>query len=203
MTDYFALLEEPRRAWLDPEELKERFHRLSADAHPDRVHQLNEADRSVAQARFVELNAAYNCLRNPKDRLRHLLQLETERIPGDINQIPSELLELFTKVGQVCRDADTLLAGKEATSSPLLKVQWFQKSQASTDELLQLQQILNLKRAALDEQLRSIDKSSWGSDSSAESRSRTVQRLESILHLYGFYDRWIAQLHERVARLSF
>ena len=40
MSDSFALLEKPRRPWLDPEELKESFHRLTAAAHPDRDRRL-------------------------------------------------------------------------------------------------------------------------------------------------------------------
>jgi len=35
MTDYFALLEQPRAPWLDPAELKEVFHRKTLEQHPD------------------------------------------------------------------------------------------------------------------------------------------------------------------------
>ena len=35
MLDYFALLEEERRPWIDPEKIKETFHRLSREQHPD------------------------------------------------------------------------------------------------------------------------------------------------------------------------
>ena len=76
MTDFFALLDEPRRPWLESELLKQKFLALSATVHPDRVHNLGDAERAAAQERYTELNAAYNCLREPKDRLHHLLQLE-------------------------------------------------------------------------------------------------------------------------------
>ena len=58
MTDYFALLNEPRRPWLDPEPLKDKFLALSATVHPDRVHNLGAAERAAAQERYTELNAA-------------------------------------------------------------------------------------------------------------------------------------------------
>ena len=35
MTDYFNLLSEPRRPWLNPEALKQKFLNLSAEVHPD------------------------------------------------------------------------------------------------------------------------------------------------------------------------
>ena len=42
MTDYFALLNEPRRPWLDADLLKQTFLTLSAGAHPDKIHSANE-----------------------------------------------------------------------------------------------------------------------------------------------------------------
>ena len=35
MTDYFALLEQPRAPWLDPRGLKEAYHRQTLQTHPD------------------------------------------------------------------------------------------------------------------------------------------------------------------------
>src|SRR5688572_29394167 len=99
MTDYFALLDEPRRPWLDPEALKVKFHQRSAELHPDRVHRQSASDKAKAQERYTELNAAYTCLREPKDRLLHLLTLESGGKPKDVQNIPAELMDLFFKVG--------------------------------------------------------------------------------------------------------
>ena len=85
MIDYFTLLNEPRRPWLDAELLKQKFLALSATVHPDRVHNLGEAERAAAQERYTELNTAYNCLREPKERLQHLLQLELGALPRTPN----------------------------------------------------------------------------------------------------------------------
>src|SRR5438132_9046006 len=51
MIDYFALLHEPRRPWLDPDLLKQKFISLSAEVHPDRVHLAGEAEKHAAQQR--------------------------------------------------------------------------------------------------------------------------------------------------------
>jgi len=76
MTDCFELLQEPRRPWLDADALKARFLKLSAAAHPDRFHGGTESERAQANDRSAELNAAYNTLRETRDRLFHLLELE-------------------------------------------------------------------------------------------------------------------------------
>src|SRR5579871_148223 len=103
MVDYFSLLGESRLPWLDVDRLKEKFLALSAPIHPDRVHNAPEAERTAAGKQFSELNAAYNCLRDTKERLRHLIELEAGARPRDIERVPPELLEYFADVGNLCR----------------------------------------------------------------------------------------------------
>src|SRR5438445_10541322 len=136
MTDYFALLDEPHRPWIDPESVKRKFLALSAEVHPDRVHAGTSGERSVAQERYTELNAAYNCLRDPKERLAHLLELERGAKPKEVQRIPSGLMSLFLEVGQICREADAFLSEQAKITSPLLKVRMFQRSQDWTEKLL-------------------------------------------------------------------
>ena len=150
MTDYFALFNEPRRPWLDAEALKQKFLALSATVHPDRVHNLGEAERAAAQERYTELNAAYNCLREPKERLQHLLELELGALPKDIQRIPSELMDLSLEVGKACREADAFLAEKAKVTSPLLQVSFFERGQEFVDKLQALRQRVNALNDALD-----------------------------------------------------
>src|SRR5690349_152892 len=104
--DYFALLGEPRRAWLDPEILKARFLSLSSAVHPDRVHGAPEPERKAAQERYTRLNAAYQCLRDTKLRLLHLLELHHGGKLQDVQDIPPETMSLFFEVGNLCRETD-------------------------------------------------------------------------------------------------
>src|SRR5581483_10527608 len=110
------------RPWLDPDALKEKFLTLSTTVHPDRAHHLGDDDRSAAQERYVALNAAYQGLREPKDRLRHLLELELNAPPRDIQRIPPDLMDLSLEIGRACRDADQVFAERANVTSPLLKV---------------------------------------------------------------------------------
>lgn len=199
MTDCFTLLEEAHRPWLDPDSLKQKFLALSAQVHPDRVHNSNETEKNAAHLRYMEINAAYNCLRDPKERLRHLLELERGSKPTDLQQIPPDLMNMFMEVSQLCRDTDAFLTEKAKVNSPLLKVQLFERSQAWTEKLTALQQILNRWHERLISELKASD-AEWPS---ASNHTLTLQHLEELYRLFSYFNRWTAQIQERIARLSF
>jgi DnaJ-domain-containing protein 1 len=200
MVDYFALFNEPRRPWLDAELLKQKFFALSATAHPDRVHNLGQAERTAAQERYTELNAAYNCLREPKDRMHHLLELELGALPKDIQRIPSELMDLSLEIGKACREADAFLAEKAKVTSPLLQVTFFERGQEYVDKMQALRGRINSLNDRLIEELQQID-AAW--QSGATSRSALLQRLEELYRLLTYFARWMTQMQERAVRLSF
>ncbi len=188
MTDYFAVLGEPRQAWLDPEALKAKFLSLSAIVHPDRVHAQSETERQVAQDRYTQLNAAYQCLRDTKTRLHHLLELNRGAKLQDVQEIPPETMELFIQVGKLCREADAFLAEKRAVTSPLLRVQMFERAQGWHNRLNTLSAELRARIAALEAELRASEP--------------IVGRLEGIYRLLSYYSRWLAQLQERTVQLA-
>jgi curved DNA-binding protein CbpA len=200
MTDYFALLNEPRRPWLEPEPLKDKFLALSATFHPDRVHNHGAAERATAQERYLELNAAYNCLREPKDRLRHLLELELGALPKDIQRIPSDLMNLSMEVGAACREADALLAEKAKITSPLLQVAFFERGQEFADKLQALRQRVIALNERLIEEVKQID-AAWPAPE--EKRAAQLQRTEEIYRLLSYFARWTMQIQERIVRISF
>lgn len=81
MTDYFALLQQPRRPWLEPAELKQCYHDLARRTQID--HQTNRA---------------YRILLDPKSRLEHLLALEAPAPERSAQQVPPELADLFMQI---------------------------------------------------------------------------------------------------------
>ena len=100
MTDYFALLGEARRAWLDPEKLKEKYFALNR-----------------ATAADAELNEAYRVLSDPKLRLHHLLTLDGAELTAS-RQVPPSVAELFWNTGTLLREVEQwLLRSAEATST--------------------------------------------------------------------------------------
>jgi len=196
--DCFALLNEPRRPWLDLEALKQKFLALSSQFHPDRVHGEAQTERNAAQQRYAEINAAYNLLRDPKDRLLHLLELERGAKPQDVQSIPSELISFFGELNHMCRETDALLAEKSTVTSPLLMVQVFDRSQECTERLGVLQGRINSEREGLLREIRKID-ADW--DACAD-RGTMLQRLEELYRLLSYFTRWGGQLQERMVRLA-
>lgn len=205
MTDHFALLDEPRRPWLDVEALKAKFHARSAAAHPDRLHSTSEEAKQAATTQYAALNAAYQCLREPKDRLQHLLDLERGGRPIGIEQVPAETMTLFLQIGQQCRDADIFLAERAQVTAPMLKVQMFQRALDWTDRLQQQLTELNERRNALEATLQSMN-TEWDAAPKPGDPSRAstlpLDRLEQTYRALSFLSRWITQLQERIVRLS-
>jgi curved DNA-binding protein CbpA len=203
MIDYFALLKEQRRPWIEPDLIKKKFLALSAEVHPDRVHGAQESEKRAAQERYAELNAAYNCLREPKERLAHLLELETGAKPKQVQNIPSDLMDAFMEVTNVCRSADTFLAEKAATTSPMLRLQLFERGQEWTDKLMALQRKINSWREELVGKVKEID-GEWEKNRAAKSSDyeKMIDSMERQCQLLGYLGRWSAQIQERIVQLS-
>jgi hypothetical protein len=205
MIDAFALLGEPRRPWLDPEALKQKFLPLSAESHPDRIHSASDEEKERATSRYAELNAAYNTLREPRDRLLHLLELELGAKPRDVQRIPPGTMDLFVEVGQLCRDVDAFLSQRSNVTSPLLKVQMFERGMEWTDKLQALQQRINAKRDELAAEVQQMN-SLWDAAPPAGSPARTaalpLDRLEQIYRVFSYITRWTEQIQERVIQLA-
>ena len=201
MTDYFALLDEPRRPWLDAAALKQKFLTRSAEVHPDRVHGGSDKDRRLANQRYTDLNSAYVCLREPRDRLRHLLELELGRKPTDLHEVPSELADLYMEVAAVCREADRFLTRQAKVTSPLLRAQSFPEAQDWTGRLAALQRSSNSQHEKLLGHLRELDAGWVERAAESPARSSLLAELETLGRRLGFVSRWNAQIQERLVRL--
>jgi curved DNA-binding protein CbpA len=204
--DYFALLNEARRPWLETEQLKSNFLKLSAEAHPDRVHGASESEKEEANRRYAELNAAYQCLREPKSRLLHLLELELGRRPPDVQRIPPGTMDLFVEVGQVCRDVDAFLAQRARNTSPMMQVQSFAKAMEWTDQLTALQRKVNAKKEELSAELLTFNAQFAAAPpqgSPARPQHLPLERLEQIYRVLSYVARWTEQIQERIVQLSF
>jgi len=157
VTDYFALLDEPRRPGLDSDRLRQKFLALAATVHPDRIHQAGAAEKTAANRHYAELSAACQCLTDPKTRLQHLLELERGARPAEIQTIPPALADWFASIAALCQAADTFLLEREKVTSPLLKIQWFERAQEWIERLQDWQKTLATQRGELDARLKVLD----------------------------------------------
>lgn len=205
MTDFFALLSEPRRPWLDPDHLKARVLPMLASTHPDRAHGASELERLELNARYAELNAAYNTLREPRERLLHLYELEAGEKPKDIQRIPPGTMDLFVEVGQTCRDVDEFLQRKTGATSPMLRLTLMQEGLDQLERLQGLQGRVNAQRENLEAELLAMNPL-WESLPPAEAPGRRaalpLERLEQIYRSMSYVARWTGQIQERLVGLA-
>lgn len=180
--------------------LKQKFHALSSNLHPDKIHSATESEKIAASKKFAELNAAYNCLLEAKPRLLHLLELELDAKPKDIQQIPNGLVDLFAQVGGLCGDADRFLAEKNKVVSPLLQIQMFERAQEWIEKLKITQKKLTGLSDKLIAELQSLDLQWMAGD--IHTRRALLADLEKLYRLFSYINRWSAQVHERIVRLS-
>ena len=193
MTDLFALLGEPRRPDLDPERIKETFHRLSRTEHPDHA----SAPADGADASFAQLNLAQATLRDPKTRLRHLLELEFPqvRLAGP-SAVPATLADLFAPIHGLLREIDALLCKKAAAPSALARAllareEFALRARAETH----FAEVQTLQTAAL------LDLQAF--DSVWEVRSPDAAgRLHDFYQRFSYLGRWTDQLRERLFQLG-
>lgn len=203
MTDNFALLGEARRPWLDADLLKEKFLARSACVHPDRVHQSPKAERDAASQQFAELNAAYNCLREPKERLRHLLELERGAKLADIERVPDEMMLAMFEIGRLCKKTDAFLTEHSRVTSPILKVQSFEQAQEWIGQLEAQRRKIQARRDELLSELKGMNAAWETADATGDRSPLPLERLDKVYRLLGYLGRSSAQIQERIVRLSF
>jgi DnaJ-domain-containing protein 1 len=199
--DYFALLNEPCRLWLDADALKQKFLTLSAAIHPDKIHSASNAKKAAAAKSFAELNTAFTALAEPKTRLLHLLELESGAKPTDIQQVPPQLAELFAEVITAYKSADAFIAEKAKATSPLVQVQLFARGQEWVEKLQALQAKLNGLREQLMARLKTLDEHWLNADPAG--RRAMLPTIEELFRLFSYFNRWHSQIQERVVQLSF
>jgi curved DNA-binding protein CbpA len=182
MTDYFALLEQPRVPWLEPDALKEVFRRKTLEQHPD-------ITTSGSEGRFAELNEAYQVLQDPKRRLQHLLELQGSPLSRTAESVPGELQELFLRIGERNQQTKLLLERMRGQSSAL-------ERSLLKSRLLEAQQAIeNLRHEVRDltetanHELKDLE----------PSQVEKVSRLHST---FAYLGRWTEQLDELAFQLS-
>lgn len=186
--DLFAQLGQPRRPWLEPEELKEAFHQRAAVTHPD--------SGGAEGGAFTDANAAYHVLRDPARRLKHLIELEFPEAAAETQQISNAIAQRFLEVATLCREADTFLSQQPDTPSALGQALVAQETFSLRRDLDKELLLLEQDEAAGLEALRAED-ALW-----TERDTATAARLRELQQRFAFLGKWSDQLRERLARLA-
>ena len=192
MTDYFALLDQPRRPWLDPDEVKQAFHHKTLHAHPDAHAHAGNAD--TAEAFFAQINEAYQVLAEPKRRLHHLLTLSGHPPPKSA-AVPPEIANLFPVVAELIQSIEALSGKIDGATNPLsrslLKPESLELQARLTAQLHELQA---LDRAATVRLQRITD--IWRPDD-----AEVTAELHGLYLQFSYLTRWRDELEEKQACL--
>ena len=202
MIDYFALLEEPRRPWIEEAVIKERFQKKSAAFHPDRFHSATNDEKLEATRTFEQLNAACRCLSDSKARIQHLLELETGAKPDVVEQVDEDIMSLFLKVGQVLHQVDRFLADRDAIESPLLKVAKFQEGMDWAEKLKALLAEIRVIQESCRPELERMNDAWMRAQEPSSARALPLADLERVYRRISHASRWINQLQEQIMRLQ-
>lgn len=192
-SDYFAILGVPRLPWMDAALLKERFLALSSECHPDKVE-----DRTQSSIDFATLNKAYQTLRNSRERILHLLELEHVASAPHVQSVPDVVLPFFPPVASLTKQLDEFLDRKKSAASPMLQVQLFEEGLDWTGKLQAFQPQLADAINALELELKELN----AAYADVETRASTLPRLARIAAALGFLERWQKQLQDRFNLLA-
>jgi len=194
MTDYFALLDQPRAPWLDLDELKRTYHQKSLRTHPD-AH-ANRGGGDATEISFASLNEAYQALQDPKRRLHHLLSLEGSAPSSTDQTVPKQLDDLFPRVGALAQRANLLLETLRTTSNALSR-------SLLKPQILDVQQEMKKMR----ETIRNLSDESLGhlrqiNPAWVANPAEQIENLSNLYFAFAYLSRWSAQLDELSFQLS-
>ena len=176
--DAFDLLGLPRRPWLEPNDVRAAFQRRARELHPDSVAGDAEA--------FARLNAAYGELERPARRLRQLL--DGHAVPS----VPPDVA-LGLEIGAALRESGLLLDRWRQAASPLTRALMAGDVAAARSRLHFLVDQVTAQITTAEARLRSLD-AAWP--------DVPLDDLAAMAGTLSFFDRWGAQLRDRVTELS-
>ena len=191
MTDYFALLGEVRRPWIDRNKLKQKYHQLTLRLHPDRGRRNQTTSEDTGS--LAELNEAFRVLQDPKLRLQHLLMLENAA-PVAARSVPPALANLFWETGASLKNLDAILEKQSSTSR---LTQALGKSEIADAEM-RTREILDQLRSLYNDALDKVRRTDplWLADPAAH-----VSTLVDLYDSFSYLSRLIEQVNERLLRL--
>ena len=183
MTDLFAVLGQPRRPWLEPDTLKEKYHELSRTAHPD-------LPNDSPSGRFDAVNEAYRVLLDTKLRLQHLLALESGEAVATGRAVPADLQERFLQLGALTQNVRALAQKMVAAQSGLSRSLLRGELKVRQDEIARLQNELDAAWASAQEEIQRVDQI-WDDD-----RATALEHLPPIYERLSYLTRWREQIRE-------
>ena len=188
MNDGFATLGLPRAAALDEEKLRNAYSERSRTAHPD--HGGNEA-------LAAETNAAFETLRSPEKRLKHLLELVGPEDARAWRTVPLDdvMMRLFSELGRALAMSAKFLERKSKAQTAIAKALLANAEMQHREALERIGFEIELRRGEMEQQLPELDGALTNADESV------WPQLAAMQAKFAYLSRWQTQLRERLLAL--
>lgn len=147
MTDAFAEFGFEKRPWLDPGEIRTRYHELAVPRHPDKC-----GGDPVPLSR---LNEARGILTHHTQRLRHLLELTGPA--DDAGKTFQPDFNVFSRVGTLVAGATTISQKRNSPAGSLTAALSQSASESLRAEIEQAIREISERIARLEEKIRALD----------------------------------------------
>ncbi len=149
MTDFFSEFGLDRRAWIDLDDLKAKYHALMAEAHPDKS--------NGSTAKSTLLNEARKTLSSHPHRLRHIAALMGAGSESTTKVSPD--WDLFSRTGDLTRRASVAMGKKASLTSPIAKAVLRAELTQLESDLITLRKEINAHLDQLEIRTREADQS--------------------------------------------
>ena len=180
MTDFFSEFGLDRRAWIDLDNLKAKYHALMAESHPDKT--------NGSEAKSSLLNEGRKTLSSHPHRLRHLAALlgvteSTTKISPD--------WDLFSRTGDLTRRASVALEKKATLASPIAKAVLQAELKQLESDLIKLRKEISAHLDQLETRTRQADQAPHDAAS-----------LLILAEEWTFATRWSLSINTAITALS-
>ncbi len=188
MNDCFAILALPRTASLDEEKLRHAYAEKSRTAHPD------HGGNDVLAA---ETNAAFETLRAPEKRLKHLLEIAASETAKQWRTVPLDnaMMNLFSKLGAALEVSAKFVEKKSKAQSALAKALLVNEEMQQREALEQIGFEIERRRSELEQQLPALDVSLVNHDESV------WPQVAAMRAKFAYLSKWQTQVRERLLAL--
>jgi hypothetical protein len=189
MVDCYALMDLPRRAWLDREEARTAFQRAGAARHPDAAS--SETERAEREISFQQLQEAYAVLASTPTRLKHLAALLDAGFESRSGVLDETLMKLFSSINEGLHQADALASKKEFATSNLARA-------LLASECLETQEILETLGGKIVARQELLQERLMAWDANPQHQ---IADLQNAAQEAAFLDRWEQQIQQRRMKL--
>lgn len=187
-SDAYAIFSIPRSVAIDAAALQSSYAALSRETHPD--HGGSEEGAAV-------VNSAYETLRAPEKRLKHLIEIAAPEDAKSWRTVPLDesMMSVFMELGSALEASAKLLEKKGKTTSALTRALLANEEMVLRDRLETIGFGVEEKKVAMESGLSSLDDRLASGD---ETVWRDIAATQARL---AYLAKWQTQIRERLLAL--